>query len=498
MNNLKKLTRRSALLGGGALIGGLVTKRMSASNPTLDGTHSIKPTGVVGTLNDASGLSETPIFRHIIVSDDPGKKLISTIRAELDEARAHNRPVSVGAARHSMGGQATPREGHAITFDNALVEVDTMNNRMRVHAGARWSHVINAADPLGLGPRVMQSNNDFGIAATFCVNAHGWPVKEGPMGSTVRSFEMILPDGDLVTCSRTENPDLFGMTMGGYGLTGVITQLDVELAQNQRLVPSIKEMPAEDFGPRFIEALADDRVNMAYGRLNVDREDFMASALLITYRPSDDQSDLPAAIGSGAMAKFASRVYRSQLGNEQMKRVRWWLEADFATIVANGPVTRNSLINEPVATLDDRNPDRTDILHEYFVSPNRFAEFLTLCRDIIPASYQEFLNVTLRFVDKDPDSWLAYATTPRIAAVMSFSQEMTARAEADMRRMTQALIEGVIAIGGTYYLPYRLHARQDQLLQAYGRAPEFAEAKRVLDPDLLLRNNLWDSYLRTL
>ena len=77
---------------------------------------------------------------------------------------------------------------------------------------------------------------------------------------------------------------------------------------------------------------------------------------------------------------------------------------------------------------------------------------------MIPASYQEFLNVTLRFIDTDPDSWLAYAPVPRIAAVMSFSQEMTARAEADMARMTRELIDGITGIGGTYYLPYRPHA----------------------------------------
>lgn len=61
--------------------------------------------------------------------------------------------------------------------------------------------------------------------------------------------------------------------------------------------------------------------------------------------------------------------------------------------------------------------------------------------------------------------------------------------------MTIELIDGVLAIGGTYYRPYRPHARRDQLLQGYGRAAEFAAAKRALDPDLLLRNNLWDSYL---
>lgn len=493
-----KLTRRAALLGGGAVIGSVLTKAMSASNPSLDGTRFIKPTGAVGTLNDASGLSETPIFRHITLQDDPGEALVTAIRAELDEARADGRPVNVGAARHSMGGQAIPRNGHAISFDNGLVEPDAASQLMRVHAGARWSDVITTTDPMGLGPMVMQSNNDFGVGATFCVNAHGWPVKLGPMGSTVQAFEMVLPDGELVTCSRTENADLFGMTMGGYGLTGIITQMDVALAPNQRLAPSYTEMRAEDFGTRFIETLADDSITMAYGRLSVDRAAFMSDALMITYRPTNDQSDLPAASGSGLPSKIASRIYRAQLGNERMKHVRWWFESDLATTLASGPATRNSLINEPVVTLDDRNPDRTDILHEYFVSPDRFADFVTLCRAVIPGSYQEFLNVTLRFVDTDPDSWLSYAPVPRIAAVMSFSQEMTARAEADMQRMTEELIEGVIAIGGSYYLPYRPHARQDQLARGYARAAEFAAAKRALDPDLVLRNNLWDSYLRAL
>ena len=498
MAKLKKLTRRAALLGGGAVIGGLVTNALSSSNPTLDGTRFIKPSNASGMLNDASGLSETPIFRHIIIKDDPGTQLIKSIRTELDDAKANGRPVNVGAARHSMGGQAIPRDGHAITFDNGLVEPDTANQMMRTHAGARWSDVIAQADPLGLSPRVMQSNNDFGIAATFCVNAHGWPVKEGPMGSTVRAFDMVLPDGELVTCSRTENADLFGMTMGGYGLTGIITQMDVDLAQNQRLDPTYEEMPGEELGLRIVQALSDGDVTMAYGRLNVTRADFMSKALMVTYRPSVDQSDLPPASGSGAAAKIASRIYRAQLGNERMKDVRWWFESDLATTLVSGPSTRNSLINEPVVTLDDRNPDRTDILHEYFVSPERFAEFVRLCRAVIPGSYQEFLNVTLRFVDTDPDSWLAYAPVPRIAAVMSFSQEMTARAEADMQRMTQELIDGVIAIGGTYYPPYRPHARQDQLAHAYPRAAEFVAAKRTLDPNLVLRNNLWDSYLRHL
>jgi hypothetical protein len=67
-----------------------------------------------------------------------------------------------------------------------------------------------------------------------------------------------------------------------------------------------------------------------------------------------------------------------------------------------------------------------------------------------------------------------------------------------MQRMTEALIERVLAIGGSYYLPYRPHARLDQFTRAYPRAGEFAAAKRRLDPGLTFRNHFWDRYLGSL
>ena len=82
--------------------------------------------------------------------------------------------------------------------------------------------------------------------------------------------------------------------------------------------------------------------------------------------------------------------------------------------------------------------------------------------------------------------------------MLLFSQEKTVRGEEDMARMTRALIDRVIEIGGTYYLPYRPHASLDQLTRGYPRAREFAARKRELDRDLLFRNNLWDGYFARL
>lgn len=492
---MKKMLRRTALFGIGASSGWLASGWLRPNLPVLDGTAPVLSETGKTILNDASELSATPVHKHIVLKEDPNNALIKIIRQELVDAARDSRPVNVGAARHSMGGQAIPRNGTAITFANGRVEIDRAAQSYRAHAGARWSDVIAALDPVGLSPKVMQSNNDFGVAATFSVNAHGWPVPMGPMGTTVKSLRMVLPSGELVTCSATENTDLFNLAMGGYGLIGVIIDLDIEATRNTRLVPQFDEMPAEEFAAAFQAAVNDPAVTMAYGRLNVDRDNLFRQALLGTYRETRDQTDLPPASGSGWMSHVASRIYRNQLGSEPLKGFRWWNETYLGPKLGSGEVTRNSLINEPIATLDDGDPNRVDILHEYFIGFDAFDAFLTACREVIPASYQEILNVTLRYVAPDTQSYLSYAKVPRISAVMSFSQERTVRAEADMKRMTQRLIDRIVAIGGSYYLPYRPHARQDQFTAAYEQAGDFVQKKRLLDPNLILRNNLWDFYL---
>jgi FAD/FMN-containing dehydrogenase len=482
-------TRRAVLLGAGGVVGAAGARALTA--PSLDGAGLIVPRAGDGLLNDASLLSETPIARHHVLREEPGEALVAALRAELRAAEAEGRPVTVGAARHSMGGHAIPREGCALAFDSGWLEADRAARVMRVHAGARWREVIAGLDPLGLSPKVMQSNHDFGVAATFSVNAHGWPTAHPPMGATVRSLRMVLADGSLVTTSREENPDLFAAAMGGYGLIGLITEMEVEVAPNLLLAPTFRRMPAADFPKAF--AGTAQAAPIAYGRLNVDRAGFFEEALLVTYAPVE--GDIGPAEGSGLMSRASRPVFRAQVGSDWVKRRRWWMETELGPRLA-GPASRNSLLNEPVVTLDDRDPTRTDILHEYFVPPERFSDFLEAARRIIPGSYQELLNITLRWVERDAESLLSYAPEgPRIASVLLFSQEMTARAEADMARMTRAMIEAVAGVGGSYYLPYRPHATPEQFRRAYPRWEEFVAHKRRVDPGLRLRNGFWDNYL---
>jgi len=486
------VTRRALLVGAAAAAIRARSATAQAPAPPLQ-------------LDDASHLNRVPIARHWRPAQVTGDAWLDALRAELKAAAADGRPISVGAARHSMGGQALPRAGVAITLDvkssattatvgsSVWIEPNRDVRTYRVAAGARWGQVIRALDPLGFSPAVMQSNNDFGAAATLSVNAHGWPVPFGPFGSTVRSFRLMLASGELVTCTPTETAELFGLVNGGYGLLGVVVELELAMAENVLLRPTHEIMPADRFGPRMAAVIAEDAtIRMAYGRLPVDAGRFLREALLVTYRP---QVGRPPAAQSGGLVNAISReMFRAQVGSDAVKRARWHAETVTAPRMGSGVASRNTLMNEPVANLAGRDSQRTDILHEYFLPPEGFEGFLAACRTAIPGSRQDLLNVTLRYVQEDRLSVLAYARGTRIAAVMLFSQRMTRADDEDMATLTRRLVDAALDAGGSYYLPYRLHARRDQLARAYPRLEEFVAGKRRYDPGLLFRNLLWDRY----
>ena len=189
-------------LSGRSLIASALATAAAAAVPSVARADS------TAVLNDASRLNPTPTARHFVVQPDGEAIVIERLRAELRDAAAARRPVALGIARHSMGGQSLVRGGTALTFEAAACNPDSAAGVVRCRAGMRRRDVIATLDPLGLPPAVMQSNNDSG-------NAHGWPVPHGSFGTTVRSLRLMLADGSIVTCSPQENEELFRLAMGG-------------------------------------------------------------------------------------------------------------------------------------------------------------------------------------------------------------------------------------------------------------------------------------------
>ena len=63
-----------------------------------------------------------------------------------------------------------------------------------------------------------------------------------------------------------------------------------------------------------------------------------------------------------------------------------------------------------------------------------------------------------------------------------------------MQTTTRQLIDAALAVGGRYYLPYRLHATAQQFHQAYPQAMKFFELKLKYDPDELFQSSFYCKY----
>ena len=96
----------------------------------------------------------------------------------------------------------------------------------------------------------------------------------------------------------------------------------------------------------------------------------------------------------------------------------------------------------------DRDPNSTEILHEYFIPSARLSEFLEKMRPICARDKPDLLNITVRNVEPDEDSFLRYAHEEVFGLVMLFHQRSDRVAEAAMEQLTRELINAALACGG--------------------------------------------------
>jgi hypothetical protein len=134
------------------------------------------------------------------------------------------------------------------------------------------------------------------------------------------------------------------------------------------------------------------------------------------------------------------------------------------------------------------------VLQEYFVPVARLDEFVPKMGQILRAHDANAINVSIRHAHRDPGVLLAWAREEVFAFVLYYKQGTDAESRRKVGVWTRELIDAVLGVGGTYYLPYQPHATEEQFRKAYPRWAEFFALKKRLDPDNRFRNKLWDKY----
>jgi FAD/FMN-containing dehydrogenase len=145
-------------------------------------------------------------------------------------ARANGYELAVRGGGHSMPGYSTVDRG--IVLDLSLmkaVRVDPERRRARAEAGLTLGELIRATRPFGLATTT-GTVSDTGIAGLTLGGGMGWLM--GKYGLTVDNLlavEIVTADGDVLTASADEHPDLFWAVRGGGGNFGVATAFTYQL-----------------------------------------------------------------------------------------------------------------------------------------------------------------------------------------------------------------------------------------------------------------------------
>lgn len=429
---------------------------------------------------------------------------VEALQAALADAKAKGLKVSMAGSHHSQGGQTYTAGG--VQFDmrgfRKVLAVDTVEGTITVESGATWDEVQRALAPVGLAIKVMQSSNIFTVGGTMSANAHGRDIDVMQMVEVVERFRLLKADGEVVEVSRVENPELFSLVIGGYGMYGVILDVTLEVTKDELYEQQAASVDYKDFPAYFRDSVqADTGVVFMLVRPSIDPDPdkFLREMVVVTWRRA------PAgAPGSFALTEEAN-VTRDRffLGISRKfdwaKKLRWYLQKKVELGAGEQRiVSRNNAMRPPLAPLEllrYQSGKDTDILNEYYVPVRHFVPFMDKFRQILLDNDMNVMSSTVRYVTPNSNPVLAYAPTEPVFAIIQMSNVgLDSASQAKTADVTRQLVDAAIEFGGTYYLTYQLYPTPAQLYRAYPRAGEAFEMKRFYDPGEVFSSKFYERY----
>jgi FAD/FMN-containing dehydrogenase len=154
------------------------------------------------------------------------------VSAALRFARERELQIGVRGGGHHVTGSALVDGGLVVDLANlTTVDLDVEARTVRVGAGCRVSDVLSVTQEHGLAI-VCGSAAHNGVAGSTLGGAIGWVRREHGLGvDGLRSAEVVTVDGEVLTASETENPELFWGLRGGGANFGVVTSFEFDCVE---------------------------------------------------------------------------------------------------------------------------------------------------------------------------------------------------------------------------------------------------------------------------
>src|SRR5690606_8149378 len=99
--------------------------------------------------------------------------------------------------------------------------------------------------------------DDLTLGGTVAANGHGRGLTMRPIVDDIEALTVVTAQGELLRCSRDEEPELFSLLIGGYGLFAVIATVTLRLGERARLRRLVNIMDIDEAVPTFYRRVAE-------------------------------------------------------------------------------------------------------------------------------------------------------------------------------------------------------------------------------------------------
>lgn len=481
----------------GALIGSASAGRASPATPSPTNGSS---EAIVNDIH--SQLNATRVNRIV------KPRSLDDLHATLLTARSEGKAISITGGRHAMGAQqfGTGAILADMTGMNRVIGLDADRGIVEVEAGIEWPQLLdylNTAQTVRekqWGIMQKQTGADrLSIGGALASNVHGRGLKFKPIIDQVESFRLMNHTGAVLKCSRDENPELFRLVIGGYGLFGIVTSVELRLWQRKKVQRVVEIRDTKDIMQSFEERIADGYL---YGDFQFatdsNRDSFLGRGVFSCYRPVDPATPVtanPTRFNPEDWARltYYSHKYKLRVFEAYSRRyVATSGQIYWADSQLSGAYVDN--YHEALDRKLGAKVKATEMITEIYVPRNRLASFMEDARIELRNQNANVIYGTVRLIERDDESFLCWARESFACVIFNLHVTHDAPGIENAARAFRSLIDLGIRHGGSYYLTYHRFATKEQVEACYPQFKTFLALKLKHDPDEVFQSDWYRHY----
>ena len=435
---------------------------------------------------------------------------LDALRNALRTAQKEEKAICISGARHAMGGQQFLMDGLMIDTRrmNRVLGFDAEKGHIEVEAGIQWPQLLQQLASLQKGherqwtfAQKQNGADKLTIGGCLAANVHGRGLKMPPFIGDVESFRLLSAKGEVVNCSRTENPELFRLAIGGYGLFGLITSATLRLIERRKVERVVEVRSVDGLMKGFNDRIHD---GFLYGdfqyAVDESSDDFLRRGVFTCYRPVDEATPIPSGqkvlqerdwVELFTLAHHAKgEAFRRYAGHYLATngQVYWADEAQMSVYPENYHAALDKRVGAKVKA--------TEAITEIYCERDHLERFMQEVRDYARRDKVDIISGTARLIEQDRESFLAWARRPYACVLFNVHVEHTTSGLIKAGDVFRRLIDTGLKYGGSYFPTYNRYAIRRQVDACFPQLQEFLRLKLKYDPQKLFQSEWYRHYER--